>query len=639
MEKPFPDHIYIKPIKKTTIPTRFVFVDTETRQVKAGGSVIRHVLKLGHAIYWQRAKADRKEKVENYTFESEHQFWEWAVGKCGGKETLYIFAHNLTFDFLVLDGFRRLPALGFILQSIYHKFTTTVLRFALNTRRIILADTMNYFPVSLDVLAKSVNRVKIALDFDQATEAQLAERCAEDVRIVYDVVRKLVETLVNKDLGSFRTTASAMASSIYRHKHMKHAIITNHNKEVVEFEKSAYTGGVVKVGQLVSGGKPSLYKLDVNSMYPSVMLDNYFPTKLIEYGSHVNLKMLERFCNSYAVIARVVLRTSEAVYPYRLNDNVAYPVGEFVTTLTTPMLKYALAHDHIYAVEHIAVYNQEKIFKDYITEITKARADAKGADNLADELFYKTLNNSLYGKFGQKRNETKVVGSADPNTFATFAALDPETGEGWRELHAGGAIMFIYERGEARYTSFAIAAHVTDYARLKLFGMIKKAGKGQVFYSDTDSLIVDDYGLHNLRGVLGEKELGKLKIEAAAEALVVLAKKDYHFAGVHKSKGLSATRTLEEENLFTVWNNASFYGAARRNIDAGAFWYKVRKRYAPFIRDNHIERDGTITPLRLPEETELLGVRQHTLLKSKELIKYILSDVQRRGLDNWLLYD
>jgi len=577
-----PDLLTIPKTKRTTIPQKFIFIDTETEKIGMGGVMVKHVLKTGHAVYWQRAKGKRAEVIEDYAFNNALDFWTWATGKANKRETVYTFAHNATFDFLVLDGFRLLPCVDFTLQSLYYKFTTAVLRFSDGSRRLVFVDSMNYFPVSLEKLGESIGHKKAKVDFENVDPQVLRDYCKNDAHIVFEAVRGLVNAVADQALGSFRTTAPSMAHSIYRHSFMKHDIVTCHVPEVVTFEKEAYFGGVVAVNKLIGSGSPELFKLDVNSMYPSVMADELFPTRIQEFMTDVPLKLFEQFLRSYHCVARVRLNATEPIYPVRNPSGNFYPVGDFVTTTTTPLLKRAMERGEVIEVQQLAVYQRKPIFKDYVNYMMEQRHAAQESGNRALELFFKTMNNSLYGKFGQSVTETKTVGECPPSEFAVYDAFDPVKSEYWRELHAGGSVIFIYDRGEARYTSYAIAAHVTDFARLKLFDFASVAGWENVYYMDTDSLIVNASGKSRLAGYVHPSDLGMLKVEDKGRVFVGFSKKDYILGKSRKMKGYNVDGMRDEGHIFKTFQNVRFYGAARHDLSGGAFWQETYKRYNPY---------------------------------------------------------
>jgi len=166
-------------------------------------------------------------------------------------------------------------------------------------------------------------------------------------------------------------------------------------------------------------------------------------------------------------------------------------------------------------------------------------------------LAYKLLLNSLYGKFGQKTISWDVVGKTDVEQCYTMTAINPITKQ--RELyriHEG-----IIERSAGSKEAYdalpAIAAHVTAYARMYLYSLIRAAGDRHVFYIDTDSLFVDEEGLANLSDYIDEYDLGKLKLETVSSYIDIRAPKDYTIEDREKIKGVRKYAECVELNTYT----------------------------------------------------------------------------------------
>ncbi len=88
------------------------------------------------------------------------------------------------------------------------------------------------------------------------------------------------------------------------------------------------------------------------------------------------------------------------------------------------------------------------------------------------------------------------------------------------------------------YDSFVgIASFITSYARMKLIGLIKQAGRENCYYMDTDSLFVNEDGLRRLMPEIDPYELGKLKVEEFSDKSAFWAPKFYLFNDNLKCKG------------------------------------------------------------------------------------------------------
>jgi hypothetical protein len=632
----FPKRLTIPRLKQLTAPNKLVFLAVRTKKIQVSPTQYKRVLVQGVAIYWRRERTKVKEIRERYTFENGYDFFEWLTGKVNKRETVYLYSHDVTTDFLSLDGFRQLPVQEFTLQSIYHKLTTTIMRWAKDSRRITILDIQNYYPFTIEKLAQSFKVGAIKEPESDTDKERGLEWCNFKAELIETIIKQLVREIFQEGKGSLRLTASGMANSVYRASYMKHKIVTNHDPEIVEFERSSYVGGFTGLNKLVVPGEPELYKVDVNSMYPSVMYDKKFPTQLIDFAHDVSVRQLERFLDGHSVIAHVTLQAKNSYFPYKTQDNTYYPTGLFETTIATSSLQKALQMDAIKEVHKVAVYLEEPIFAEFVVDTYNKRMTAKDEGNTAHEMLQKSIGNTLYGKFGQLQTETVRVGDAPLDEFCVMDAFSPEDNTNWLEMHAGGSILFIKRTNETRYTSFAIAAHITDYARQKLFSLIEQAGKENVFYCDTDSLIVSVEGLHNLYPKIHQTHLGLLKLEATAGFFIGFAKKDYVFGDVRRSKGFSLGGQRVDENLFTQYQKASFTGAMNKRVSDAPYWKQVNKLYSPFVDGVKIDNAGVLQALNMQHDQDRLGLKIHTLSRVRELVRYTFTDAQKAEAGEWL---
>jgi hypothetical protein len=98
---------------------------------------------------------------------------------------------------------------------------------------------------------------------------------------------------------------------------MKSDIFIHNRKYVLNLERGSYYGGrteCFKIGQF-TGDK--YYYLDINSMYPAVMYDNFYPTKYFNYLTNCSITLLSIYIRKYCVVARVKVDTKEPYFPYR----------------------------------------------------------------------------------------------------------------------------------------------------------------------------------------------------------------------------------------------------------------------------------------------------------------------------------
>jgi DNA polymerase elongation subunit (family B) len=443
-------------------------------------------------------------------------------------------------------------------------------------------------------------------------ETLLSEYCKRDVEIVYRAVRGLIAELEENDLGSLRYTAASVAWSVYRHKFYPAPVITHHKPVPVSLERHAYVGGMVKVCKLYAPPKREILRYDVNSMYPFVMRENFYPAELVEILPGLDVDRLAAYLDNACVIADVDVDTDEPIYPFRSAKRVWYPVGEFRSILCTGSLLHALRAGHLRRVRMAAVYERRDLFSEYVDHFYARKVKAKKAHDTAGERFAKLCLNSLYGKFGQKGTEVTFIGDAPLDVFRSEETWNPSTGEQWRMLEAGGQRLKI-ERGGETLSSFpAVAAHVTDYARLYLWSLMQLAGLDNVYYTDTDSLMVNGRGALRLTPRVSTYDLGYLKPQGESWGVKIFAKKDYLFDMDRKCKSAKAPESIRPDGTYTEIHGLGIYAAAEIEAIEGAHWRRVTKYYNPYVDGCKVDPWYNVHPLRLPRDLGRLTKKTYT---------------------------
>jgi len=277
-------------------------------------------------------------------------------------------------------------------------------------------------------------------------------------------------------------------------------------------------------------------------------------------------------------------------------DRTIFPVGQFVTALCTPELRYALEHGHIKGVLECYTYEQADIFTSYVKTMYDIRKRFKAAGQREYEQICKYLLNSLYGKFGQKAENWVKIGEAPNEADRTELLFVPELNKRTKIMYLLGEVFMVKGYGEA-YNSFpAIAAHVTAYARMYLWKLMKICGAGNYFYCDTDSLIVNEAGLLNLSGYLSDTELGKLKIEAQFNHLVIRGLKDYETSTKTVVKGISKKAVKLSEGVYEQDSWPTFKGILRGGEANTYTVNKVTKHLSREYTKGTVDSSGLVSP-------------------------------------------
>ena len=338
--------------------------------------------------------------------------------------------------------------------------------------------------------------------------------------------------------------------------------------------------------------------VDVNSLYPYVMQCHDFPTKYVKLHHRLTIPDLHEILHSLAVVAKVVIETTEPVYAIKRGRTI-FPVGTFETTLCTPELLYALEHGHVVKVLDAVTYEQAPIFKSYVDTMYGLRQDFKIRQNKEYEQIVKCLLNSLYGKFGQKAEDWVKIGNCPGEPDREEMILYKNPRRAMRLRYLLGELFELKGHSEA-YNSFpAIASHVTAYARLYLWELMQACGHGNYVYCDTDSLMVTDVGRNKLTPYLSPTELGKLKLEKTVNHLIIRGLKDYSADEKVVIKGVRKSATEISDGVYTQEQWPSFKGIFK-STDANTYVIKhVTKHLTREYTKGDVGIDGVITPFVL----------------------------------------
>ena len=194
-------------------------------------------------------------------------------------------------------------------------------------------------------------------------------------------------------------------------------------------------------------------------------------------------------------------------------------------------MKYGYSFDILRGYE----FKTENIFKTYVDKMYELRLSYPKGTPM--NLIAKLLMNSLYGKMGMKDQLTAVdilsyKTESDKATFEKLIALWGNSVHDWIVLDNHTVVIrdktlslrtkpdgSIFHGSDI---NIAIAAFVTSYARCYM-SYFKNNSNSHLYYSDTDSIVIDSPLSDNLVG----NKLGQVKLEYVIKNAVFLAPKVY----------------------------------------------------------------------------------------------------------------
>lgn len=307
----------------------------------------------------------------------------------------------------------------------------------------------------------------------------------DDCLTLYLAIKKF---LVLLDITKPRLTLAATSLYIFKKKFFNFSVLKVLRTDTEKFVRNSYAGGRVEIF------KPYMkngYCYDFNSLYPSVMIEE-MPAGTYVWTKKRNKKKIgfyqvEIFL-PYMKIPCTPFKSSKLIFPY----------GTWEAVLSGIELDLLEKNGGSYIIKNgIEFTKKKKYFKAYVEHFFEIKAKNK-IKNPALYYISKLMLNSLYGKFGQRRDTQKIFLLDDEDK-----KIKKMTGIYNTEMN----LYFQDTLTNSKHIKPYISAYITSLARVKLFKLMQDIGYDHVYYCDTDSVYIDKKIDDNVNSDLGGLEL------------------------------------------------------------------------------------------------------------------------------------
>jgi hypothetical protein len=589
---------FLRAPKRGAQPSNCLFFDTETdNDVDEAGRQI-HRLNFGWAAFQaQRAEGHWTEPTW-MRFNEVSAFWDFVELHTYNSKSLYMFAHNGAFDLPVMRAFSELPARGWELKKAVCDAPPIILKWRKGTKTIVFIDTLNIWRMPLSKIGEGYGVPKLPMPAKEASIEEWDRYGKNDCDIIRVAIVGWMAFLRKYDLGPFAHTLASQSLKTFKYRFMKHEIFIDTNERALQIARASYVGGRTECFRIGVLNGP-LYYLDVNSMYPAVMKGNDYPVKLRAVYTQPDKEEIDEWALDYMMIGDVDLDVDVGEYPLIQGDKLLFPTGRFRTTLAHPELMRAYKLGHIARWHCVALYEAAPIFSDFVDTMYALRLQATDEGNETERFNLKILANSLYGKFGQRGRRFEECGTTDPNAVWTHTEIDIDSGEMVRYRAFGGLVQAWIDDEESSESHPAIAACVTSYARVVLLNAFERAGRENVMYCDTDSMIVTEQGYSKMRDIIDPRWLGAWKLEKRITRMVINGPKDYDIDGSVKIKGIRATAVRVAHNTYEQDKFVGFRGLLQQGRLDAPIVQRIRKKLRRVYTKGDVLPSGKVLPFHL----------------------------------------
>lgn len=594
----FPAHL-LYTIKGRKLQGRFLYFDSETKSKKVEG-VKCEFFYMGWTCLkesWSRYFPD----ISEWRYwKNEQKLNEYIEKTAMSGKPLYLIGHNIFFDIQACGFFHYFTKWKWVLDFVYDKGLTYILKCKKKDSVLTIISTTNYFNCNLAFLGKMVSLKKLDIEFKKAKDSELKVYCKRDVDILIKAISYYKAFLIRNRLGYMGLTKSAQAFIAYRHRFMHHKIMIHSDETVTALERKAYIGGRVecfRIGKIYGG---PFVSLDINSMYPYVMANNMYPWKLVEYNRQFDIERYKQILKSFSVVAHIEVDTPESAYAIHYDDKIIFPIGNFECYVCSTGLQYAIDNQHIKRIINIAVYRQADLFSHYVQYFYNLKLKYGNKKNLIMRELCKYMLNSLYGKFGQKGIKRIEFDEISGRNYYKEVVWDSVRHSYVIILKLMNKLIYQYQDNEGENSFPGLAAHITENARFVLWQLIKGLGKHKVLYCDTDSIKIRQSDISHLHWDMDAVRLGALKIEDTSNELYIGGCKNYRTENIRKIKGIPHKAIEIEPGTFefTMFGRQNIH--LRKGQDRGVITTRTTRELKAVYNKGNVSPEGIVTPFRFP---------------------------------------
>lgn len=524
--------------------TKIITLDTET--IGLDGAMRRIAIYDGQAVTYGYTWGDILPKIESYY---------------NDNFSVHIYIHNMEFDLRKIseiwqdrnvnwNGTRMINGRYVALKCRHYTFHDSFRLLPMPLKKICENFDIKHGKLDLweEVQKVYPNQYKDHVDFlarcDVDDELYL-KYLGYDVISLYEVIQKLIDLtgIPENEFVKKLTTASiskylfnkGYKGHIFQSKKARlsdfqqacqckkwysesHSVNGKNYKELEQLIRLSYCGGRTEVftprlyPKLDTNGIAIItgYHYDVNSLYPSVMINNLFPVGEPEYYTDAKAKRVwEQWLDDKVGLGFLhckIYIPEQFIPPLPIKKGkLCFLTGYQEGVFTYVELEYAIKHCGVKIIEIIdTVYfsHTYPVFHDFISTFYKMKEDGAKTGNKALKQFGKLIQNVAYGFFAliRERDDVRNIEDKEKIDVDDIIYTNEEMG-------------FVKTKTlvKSDTVQVQIASYVTSYARLVLLDALRKQHeKGQVYYCDTDSIVCEKPMDEDL---LDKYELGKWDTE------------------------------------------------------------------------------------------------------------------------------
>jgi hypothetical protein len=489
---------YIRRIKTTSIPNRFIYLDSEAHETNDGFTKVQTFrLAVTCRESWSKDRHDWA-KADWVVHHDPGELWDYIDGSCLSAGRTVVVAHNLGYDLRITEALRHILPKGWINHRQSISGTNISFHFRRGGQSLVLTDSMSYFNMSLEKVAGLMATEKVPLPAFTVSDDEWMNRCRTDVEILRAACHDVWAWIRDDDLGWWQRTGPSMAWANWRHMFKPYGVESHEITEIKDIEgQSCYTGRCEawRHGHL----KRNEYTdWDLPLAYPSVCRDIELPGNFYTCTTPKYYSKTFPYVRGRRALWHAECSTSVPVLPWHDEPGFVWPVGEFRGWWWDDEIALALDHGAEVIPDKVILYNKSDLLKGWAEWITNYITNGTETSTPIRQAVAKHWSRALVGRFAMQYQPWESQGAAFEHDYETHPIVNYDTGETGTILTLGDERFVAWSKVWGADTIPAVVSAVMSECRIRLFKLMCVAGLDHVAYCDTDSLTTDREGSKRL---------------------------------------------------------------------------------------------------------------------------------------------
>lgn len=529
---------WLRPNHKDWTPPQFISFDAETTAEQTDAGEVHRPRLWAARLDVRRAKRDTQLGAETNWGHTPAQLAEQITEWCRGQNTMWAYAHNLSFDLAATRLPIALMDLGWRVTDHAVGSDTPWLRMRRGECVLTMADSWGWLRAPIEAVGADVGVSKPPLpDWDDSDDAWI-KRCSADVEILAAAMRTLMDWWDAEKLGCWSLTGSSAGWNAMRHKMPAESILMVHGADQVEADRRAIYGGrrdAFRHGHLERG---PFALLDFWRAYTVICRDKPLPVRRRGNFPGLPIDSLLVSSDRYGIIAEVEVETDIPRWPVRAGGRVAYPVGRFTTVMASPEIAEARRLGCLRSIGPGFLHELGTPLAPWATWCLGAQDAPDDVVPAVAKRALKHWGRAVVGKFGQHGYEKIPAGPATHGGWWYEPCYNHERQQRGHLVEVGDRQVETVQTPVGENSYPAVLAFVESWTRVYLTRALEAIGLQHVISCDTDGLITA--GGDTWRAAVAAADLGPLTLrhKSSYRQITVLGPQHYIAPGDRKLAGI-----------------------------------------------------------------------------------------------------